>query len=467
MPSSPLPAPSSTAHFLIDRAHMIRRRIAVIGAGAAGLAAALELRREGHGVVVFERAGRLGGTWVYSPAIDSDPLGTNPKREVVHSSLYESLRTNLPRECMGFFSYPFAAVADASERDSRRFPGHREVLRYLEEFATDFDLHRLVRLRTEVLRVEMEEDGGWALWTRRIGGGGAADEREIYDGVVVCNGHFTEPRVAEIPGIEAWPGEQIHSHNYRIPDPFHDKVVVIIGSSASAVDISRDIVGYAKEVHIASRSECAGAPMKEPGYDNLWLHSMIERVLSDGTVLFEDGSSAQVDVIIHCTGYKYTFPFLKTSGIVNVDDNRVGPLYKHVFPPQTAPFLSFIGLPWKVTLFPLFELQSKWVAGVLSGRISLPTPEEMMEDIKNFYSEMEQSGWPKRYTHNLANCRCKHMDWLASQCGFPPVEEWRHQMYDVSQKNRFLHPESFRDEWDDDDLVNQAHQDFKKLLISR
>lgn len=46
--------------------------------------------------------------------------------------------------------------------------------------------------------------------------------------------------------------------------------------------------------------------------------------------------------------YKYEFPFLETRGVVTVDDNRVGPLYKHVFPPALAPWLSFVGLPWKV-----------------------------------------------------------------------------------------------------------------------
>lgn len=46
--------------------------------------------------------------------------------------------------------------------------------------------------------------------------------------------------------------------------------------------------------------------------------------------------------------YKYEFPFLETNGEVTVDDNRVGPLYKHVFPPALAPWLSFVGLPWKV-----------------------------------------------------------------------------------------------------------------------
>jgi hypothetical protein len=49
----------------------------------------------------------------------------------------------------------------------------------------------------------------------------------------------------------------------------------------------------------------------------------------------------------------------------------------------------------------MFELQSKWIAGVLSNRLMLPSQQEMMEDVEAFYSSLEVSGTPKRYTHNL------------------------------------------------------------------
>ena len=57
---------------------------------------------------------------------------------------------------------------------------------------------------------------------------------------------------------------------------------------------------------------------------------------------------------------------------------RVSPLYKHLFPPRHAPSLSFVGLPWKIVPFPLYELQSRWVARLLSGRVQLP-PVDVME----------------------------------------------------------------------------------------
>ncbi|XXG75909.1 hypothetical protein AAC387_Pa08g0376 [Persea americana] len=438
--------------------------VAVIGAGAAGLVAARELRREGHKVVVFESGDSVGGTWVYSPSVDSDPLGLDPYRKKVQTSLYQSLRTNLPRESMGFRDYPFVAKPTNKERDSRRFPGHVEVLLYLQDFALDFGLMGLVRFKTEVFDVHLVDEGRWMVRSRKVRMDGCDDdENEVYDGVVVCNGHYMEPRIAEIPGIDVWPGKQIHSHNYRVPEPFQDQVVILIGSSASAVDISRDIYAFAKEVHVSSRSAPDKQPAsKKPGYDNMWLHSMIESAHDDGTVIFRDGSSVLADVILHCTGYKYDFPFLKVNGVVTVDDNRVGPLYKHIFPPLLAPSLSFIGLPWKVIPFPLCEMQSKWVASVLSGRLALPSQEEMMMDVEAFYSKLDAAGMPKRYTHRMSDYQFDYTDELAAECGYPAVEEWRKQMYVMSWENKVARPESYRDEWDDHSLVLQAHESFQR-----
>ncbi|KAL6181984.1 hypothetical protein ACLB2K_043407 [Fragaria x ananassa] len=75
--------------------------VAVLGAGAAGLVAALELRREGHKVVVFERGDQVGGTWVYTPEVESDPFGLDPDRTRVHSSMYQSLRTTSQERSWG------------------------------------------------------------------------------------------------------------------------------------------------------------------------------------------------------------------------------------------------------------------------------------------------------------------------------------------------------------------------------
>ncbi|XP_037433331.1 flavin-containing monooxygenase FMO GS-OX-like 4, partial [Triticum dicoccoides] len=305
---------------------MPSRRVAVIGAGAAGLVAARELLREGHSPVVFERAAGVGGTWLYNGEASAEPLGAGG----VHGSLYASLRTNLPRECMGFLDFPF--VADEDSVDPRRFPGHQEVLRYLQAFARWFDLHGLIRLEAEVVSVRRSGDASWSVsyCRRKLAGADAGGElqeeeeqSEVFDAVVVCNGHFAEPRLAEIAG--------------KLDD--------------------------------------------------------------------------------------------EEAGVVAVDDNRVGPLYKHVFPPRLAPRISFIGLPFKAIPFLVFQLQSSWVAGVLSGRIELPPPKEMMQDVAAFYTDMEACGRPKRFTHDLGASLFEYEDWLVERCGLERIEEWRKAIY--------------------------------------
>ncbi|KAG2302685.1 hypothetical protein Bca52824_031336 [Brassica carinata] len=441
-------------------------RVAVIGAGAGGLVAARELQREGHSVVVFERQNQVGGTWIYTDHVEPDTLSVDPTRPVVHSSVYDSLRTNLPRECMGYRDFPFV-IRPGVSRDPRRFPRHGEVLAYLQEFAKEFGIEEMIRFETEVVRVAPAEETGGAGGTLKWRIESTEKEKnirydEIYDAVVVCNGHYTEPCLAEVPGMSSWPGKEMHSHHYRTPEPFKDQVVALIGNSASSDDISRDIATVAKEVHVASRSNAADTFTKLSGYTNIWMHSMIEHVHEDGSVVFQNKRTILADVIMHCTGYKYHFPFLETSGSVTIDDNRVGPLYKHVFPPAFAPSLSFIGIPWKVvpSPFPMLELQSKWIAGVLLGRITLPSKEEMLMDITTFYALLEAQGTPKRYTHYLGITQFEYCDWLASKCGCSGTEEWRKEMCLKTFKRKIEHPEKYRDEWEDHHLVSQAYLDF-------
>ncbi|XP_074307207.1 flavin-containing monooxygenase FMO GS-OX-like 3 [Silene latifolia] len=434
---------------------MTSKKVAVVGCGAAGLVAARELSREGHEVVVFERGTQLGGTWVYTPETETDSLGLDPTRTIVHSSLYKSLRTNIPRELLGFRDFPFVD-SGLPDRDPRRFPKHEEVLKYLEDFACEYKLNDLIRYQTEVLFVGPEIEGKWKVKSRR----NSMDELdEIYDAVVICNGHYTQPRIADIPGIEVWPRWQCHSHNYRTPDPYRDQVAVLIGGSVSAADICQDITGVAKEVHVACRSESSRNFIQKHGFDNVFVHPMIDRVHEDGRVVFEDDTDVIADIILHCTGYKYHYPFLHTGGAVNVEDNRVGPLYKHVFPPALAPGISFIGIPNFIVPFLHYELQSKWIAGVLSGRISLPSEDEMMQDIQAFYSKLEAKNVPKRHTHKLSDFEFEIEDWLAEQCGCPPIEKWRKDAFYAGFIDLITRPTTYRDDQGfSEESTQTAHQ---------
>lgn len=93
---------------------------------------------------------------------------------------------------------------DGDGGDGRRFPGHGEVLRYLEGFARDFGVWELVRFGIEVVEVRMAVggDGRWVVRWREVDGGVGVDE--VYDGVVVCNGHFSQPRIAKVDGMKSF-----------------------------------------------------------------------------------------------------------------------------------------------------------------------------------------------------------------------------------------------------------------------
>ncbi|CAL8462038.1 g1569 [Coccomyxa elongata] len=511
-------------------------RVGVIGAGAAGLVTARELLREGHRPTVFEQGTRVGGVWVYTDKVE-EPHGdvgqAGAVDERVHSSMYANLRTNLPREVMSYTDFPFTQ----SWGDPRRFCGHAEVEAYLEAFAAAFDLEKHIRFNTPVLRVtpckdncrpstsassaadagqnghsygenasgsaasdvavgmsqnglqnggnagrpEEEEKLPWPRWRvtttpDQDQGDPTTSGEEVFDAVVVCNGHYSHPRRPELPGAAGFPGRLLHSHSYRHNRPFAGLNVVVVGASASGEDISREIALVAKKVYLCARSwqnpawaSETAAPFRPRG--NIWRRGVPSRLHPDGGVSFEGGERVDdVDVVMLATGYRYTFPFLADARIgdapiVIVDDNRVSPLYQHIFPPAAAPTLSFVGLPWKVVPFAQYELQAKWIVRVLSGRVSLPSQRHMLADISAFYASLDKEGVPKRHTHMLGDKQWEYNDWLADACGpdVPRLPLWRPLMYKIAGDTKRAFPETYRDEWHETALIAEAAAEARTL----
>uniref|UniRef100_A0A453NJH2 Flavin-containing monooxygenase n=1 Tax=Aegilops tauschii subsp. strangulata TaxID=200361 RepID=A0A453NJH2_AEGTS len=90
---------------------------------------------------------------------------------------------------------------------------------------------------------------GGEVRTRGYGGGG----EEVFDAVVVANGHYSQPRLPSIQGMEAWRGRQMHNHPYRLPEPFRgDMVVVVVGCGASDKDIAMEVRGHSYAVMMLS-----------------------------------------------------------------------------------------------------------------------------------------------------------------------------------------------------------------------
>ncbi|XP_068655481.1 flavin-containing monooxygenase FMO GS-OX-like 9 [Aristolochia californica] len=432
------------------------RFVCVIGGGPSGLVSARELKREGHSVVVFEQRSDVGGQWLYEPVTKVEDVLVEGSTTKVHSSVYASLRLTSSREIMGFSDFPFRAKKG---RDMRRFPGHRELYLYLRDYCDRFGLRELIRFNTNVEYVgivDSDEFGTDLKWVVR-----AVEKKsekvieEVFDAVVVATGHYSQPRLPSITGMDTWKRKKLHSHIYRVPEPFLGEVVVVVGNSLSGQDVSMELVGVAKEVHLSAKSMEISEGLskiisKTPSFH---IHQQINSLHEDGRVSFSDGSWITADTIIFCTGYSYTFPFLDTKGIVAVDDDRVEPLFEHTFPPSLAPSLSFVGIPRKI-LFSFFEVQARWIAQVLSKKRALPSWDEMMKSIKDFYQSMEAAGVPKHKTHDVASF--EYCNKYGEYCDYPPIEQWKKEIVWATLKNADANLESYREAWDDDEWLQQA-----------
>ncbi|OCK76834.1 flavin-containing monooxygenase [Lepidopterella palustris CBS 459.81] len=397
------------------------KTIAIIGAGPSGLVAAKYFLAEKafSKIAVFEQRSSIGGIWNYTPEDQDeviftipqtdprgkvdDPIwrsptksphvqnGSNEEREVKKvasfiSPLYEKLETNIPRGLMGFSDLNWPT-------DSQLFPKHETVLEYIQEYGQD--VKYLVRLETQVIDVsavesEVSESGRWKVQSRNLASQEVIDE--VYDAVVVANGHFIVPYVPHIEGIREWntryPGLISHSKYFRRPDEFRGKKVIVIGNSASGIDISSQIAPICQHPLLWSNKSTS---MLSPTFDSrkLELPPIAAFLPEHRSVRFENGRvESDIDAIVFCTGYFYSLPFIRNLEPELIKDGtHVQHTYKHLFyAPQ--PTLSFLVLPQRVIPFPVAEAQSAVLARVYSGRLSLPSYDEMRKWEEQNIAEM-------------------------------------------------------------------------------
>jgi dimethylaniline monooxygenase (N-oxide forming) len=97
-------------------------------------------------------------------------------------------------------------------------------------------------------------------------------------------------------------------------------------------------------------------------------------------VKFLDDSAVEADVVVHCTGYKITFPFFDED-LISAPDNRIE-LFRRVFHPEIAN-VFFIGLLQPLgAIMPLAEAQGAWVGDYLLGDYALPDHARIRADIR-------------------------------------------------------------------------------------
>ncbi|MGA0239415.1 MAG: NAD(P)-binding domain-containing protein [Acidimicrobiales bacterium] len=439
------------------------KRVAVIGAGAAGLATTRQLKRAGLSPVVFEAEATLGGTWVYSDETESDPLSIDPRRRRVHTSMYRNLRTNLPRDLMAFREYPFD-VRGGADTSWPRFPAHEEVLTYLRRYAEHFDLQPHIRFRTTVETVvPLDPDGDrWTdpsdvgTWLVRSTSPGGASEEEQFEAVAVCNGHFSVPNVPDLPGAAAFGGVRLHSHNYRQPEDFAGKRVVLLGGRASGIDIAIEVAEFASRTLLSVRDARAGRSL--PGCEDISVCAGIDRFDGNDLVLADGGRIEAVDVVLYCTGYRYAVPFVNEPAIVCVDDGWIHPLYLDLFS-AVAPSLGFIGLGNMIIPFPQYELQAAAFAAVTTGAKSLPDRMERERLARSRELALRRAGTSERYFLTQGDRQFAYNDLLAEHFDLAPITpsfEKLHHAVEDARANDAKHYRSHPLPWLDDEYERAA-----------
>ena len=394
------------------------KRVAVIGAGAAGLCAARHLLGAGAEVVIFEIGTQIGGLWVYE-----NDNGLSPA--------YRSLHVNSETRVTAYRDFPFPP-------DSPIYPDHRGVAAYLRAYADRFDLRRHMRFGSRVASVA--RDGG--SWGVAVEG----QEPERFDAVVVASGHQGVPR--HPPFASDFAGTYLHSHAYREPEPFRDEDVLVVGVGNSACDIAADICTVTASTTMAARSPVLmmprmflGVPTSRilarvekpfvPWPVKRWFRELIARMahgrmeqwgfvtpktrthpaghhllmaqfiwgrvtakpgiagVSGHEVTFVDGTSRRFDTMIAATGYEVDLPFL--SAELSPVQGRWLDLYRRVVRPG-VPGIYFVGF-FNVTgggNIRMMDDQAEWVAALETGAAELPAEAAMRRQIREERETIER-----------------------------------------------------------------------------
>jgi hypothetical protein len=425
--------------------------VCIIGAGSSGIAACQVLAARGIEFDCYEAGSRVGGNWRY--------LNDNGM-----SSAYKSLHINTSRQIMEYKSFPMPDRCPT-------YPNHEQIAEYFDSYVDHFGLRERIAFRTEVTHVAPRTGGGWDVTVRAESG---ATRTRHYRAVLVANGHHWDARWPEpaFPGAETFRGMQEHSHDYKTPDAYVGKRVLVLGIGNSACDIAvetarvsqRTFLAMRRGAHIVpkylfgiptdhlttsplartrnltlrrlsmqvllrlARGKVTDYGLPQPDHKLLSAHptvsdDLLTRLghgdivvkpnisrLDGDTVHFSDGSAEQIDAIVYCTGYKITFPFLDDS-VLTATDNEISLYHRVVHPAHDG--MYFIGLVQPLgAIMPLAEAQSAWVADLIDGTAALPSAAGMQREIDDYRRTMH-----RRYVaskrHTIQVDFLEHLDELA------------------------------------------------------
>jgi hypothetical protein len=217
-------------------------RIAIIGAGVAGLATAKVLTQAGHDVRVFDRCPDVGGVW------------SRTRR-------YPGVTTQSPKAQYSLSDFPMP-------ESYPEWPSGVQVQAYFATYAAEFGLESTLRLSTEVTAATPVGGGRWTLELREAG---EPERSESFDRLVIANGVFCEPSVPAYQGVPEFTeagGRLCAGTEFHDAEEARGRHVLVVGYGKSACDVAVAIGGVAARADMIARQLLWKVPRKIGGFLN-------------------------------------------------------------------------------------------------------------------------------------------------------------------------------------------------------
>ena len=385
------------------------KSICVIGAGPSGLSMLHALTSDDisstYSITCFEKQSDWGGQWNYDWRTGIDKHGLP-----IHNSMHKDLWSNIPKECVEYPDYTYKKHFDVSIPS---FPPRDVMRHYFVGRAKKCELRQFIQFSRYVKECTYSNNSRM-FTVKTIDLETNMVTKHVFDHVIVCTGHFSQPNIPEWEGIDTFTGRIVHSHDLRTFKDLQSKKVLVVGTSYSAEDVACEL--YKNEVKDVTL--CWRTAKMEYIFPGKVKHVPELIKINRDLVYFKDESNSKFDVIIVCTGYKHHFPFMSAQLRLKTE-NKLCPdgLYDGcVF--IENPNLFYIGMQDQYFTLTMFDTQAWLIREIIKKNIVLPSKARMKYYLKE--DQDDESKLDNTYTARLLY-QANYIKKLISQTNYPEI----------------------------------------------